>query len=371
MKLTFMRAVASALVVAGMGLDARTAGFDDRAGHASTSWAANVAAPTGAEWTSHRPALPTPTANNAVAAVQTGGHCWIMSALGIGSGLRHSDITTSVYLHRIGDSAWTDVGPPPSAAARVAASAVGVAGKLYLLGGYSVAENGAEASFADLDIYDPLTEAWSAGAPLPVPVDDTVAIAWRDRYIVLVSGWSYTDNVDAVQIYDSTRDTWGTATPFPGVPVFGHAGAIAGDELVVIDGTERGPDGYRLVNQAWSGKLDPARPETIVWADLGRHPGLARYRAAGGSTQAGELWFHGGTDVPYNTNGLAYAGGKPAPPNGSTLVYDGTFSHHPASKGPATMDHRSLARCGGTLYLVGGMTAGPTVTSGVWAITAP
>ena len=110
-------------------------------------------------WIRYRPALPSPTANNAVAAVSAGGKCWLMSALGIGEGLDHAALTTSVYLHRVGDSSWANVGPPPSAVARVAASAVGVAGKLYLLGGYSVAADGAEASFDNVDIYDPVAAA--------------------------------------------------------------------------------------------------------------------------------------------------------------------------------------------------------------------
>ncbi len=338
-------------------------------GCAELAGSVGAAPPALGEWTSYSPALPSPVANNAVAAVQTGGDCWLMSALGIGADLDHTAITTSVYVHRVGDSAWSEVGPPPSAAARVGASAVGIAGKLYLLGGYSVAPNGAETSFANVDIYDPVAGAWSTGAPIPVPIDDTVALTWRDRHIVVISGWSNAGTVAAVQIYDSRRNAWSPATPFPGNPVFGHAGAIVGDELVIIDGVERGPRGYRLVNQAWRGELDPTNPATIVWTDLGGHPGLTRYRAAGGATESGEFWFHGGTDIPYNFNGLAYSGGAPAPPSKSTLVYDGSFADHPAGKPTATMDHRSLASCGATLYLIGGMPAGPSVTSGVWSIT--
>ena len=202
-----------------------------------------------------------------------------------------------------------------------------------------------------------------------MPIDDAVAVAWRDRYIVVVSGWSNRDNVDAVQIYDSTRNAWSMATPFPGTAVFGHSGAIGGDELIVIDGVERGTNGFRLVNQAWRATLDAANPTRIAWTNLGGHPGLARYRGAGGTTDSGELWFHGGTDVPYNTNGLAYAGGAPAPPSGSTLVYADGFADHAVGKSTATMDHRSLAKCGATLYLVGGMTAGPTVSAEVWSIS--
>ena len=370
-----MLLLASALVGGNTGVGASSDGRPARSGAvsgAAQSESVAIGRGTGSapgSWIRYRPGLPSPAANNAVAAVSVGGDCWLMSALGIGPALDHAALTTSVYLHRVGGSSWADIGPPPSAVARVAASAVGVAGKLYLLGGYSVAADGAEASFDNVDVYDPVGAAWSTAARLLVPIDDAVVVAWRDRYIVVISGWSHTDNVDAVQMYDTTRDAWSMATPFPGTAVFGHAGAIDGDEIVVIDGVERGPSGFRLVKQSWRATLDVANPMQIGWTDLGGHPGQARYRAAGGTTDSGELWFHGGTEIPYNTDGLAYAGGAPAPPSGSTLVYAEGFVDHAVSKPMATMDHRSLAKCGATLYLVGGMTAGPAVTADVWSIT--
>ena len=73
--------------------------------------------------------------------------------------------------------------------------------------------------------------------------------------------------------------------------------------------------------------------------------------------------------MPYNINGLAYADRTPAPPSGSTLAYDLGFTDLPVRHPIPTMDHRSLARCGNTLFLLGGMTAGPTVTPDVWSIT--
>ena len=70
---------------------------------------------------------------------------------------------------------------------------------------------------------------------------------------------------------------------------------------------------FPIVNQAWRGDMDPDRPGQITWTDLGEHPGPPRYRAAGGTAPDGTLLFHGGTDTPYNFDGLAYVGGQPSP----------------------------------------------------------
>jgi hypothetical protein len=193
-------------------------------------------------------------------------------------------------------------------------------------------------------------------------------VTWRDRYIIVVSGWSTTDNVSDVQIYDADTNSWSLANPFPGTPVFGQAMAIDGDELIFIDGVRSGVTGFRIVNQAWRGRLNPDNPTQIVWTDIGPHPGPARYRAAAG-VKAGVLWFHGGTAEPYNFDGLRYDNGQPSVPLDSTLTYlagQWSLSDVPA-KPTATMDHRALVPCGDRLFTVGGMVSGPEATNQIWS----
>ena len=311
--------------------------------------------------------LPRPAANNGVASVSIEGGCMLFSTLGIGAGLEPGDITNDVYRWREGDDAWLPL-PPAPGPARVATSAVGLGGDLYVLGGYSVGSDLAETSHDRLDRFDLERGEWQALAPLPIPIDDAVALPWRDRYIVVISGWSNTANVADVQIYDAGSDRWSAATPFPGTPAFGHAGAIDGDTLIVIDGAASSA-GFPLVSQAWRGALAPGDPTSITWTDLGEHPGPARYRAAGGHGPPGQLWFHGGTVDPYNFDGLRYAGGAPSEPLDSTLVYEvdtGEMRLLELPKPSATMDHRALATCDERIYSIGGMVAGPAVTADVW-----
>ena len=50
--------------------------------------------------------------------------------------------------------------------------------------------------------------------------------------------------------------------------------------------------------------------------------GTARYRiAAGGSEKDQKIYFSGGTDNPYNYNGLGY-NGKPAEPSPVTFAFN-------------------------------------------------
>ncbi len=81
-----------------------------------------------------------------------------------------------------------------------------------------------ETTLPDVNVYEPLTDRWFRAEDMPVPVDDSVVGVHRDRYIYLVSGWSKTDAVNDVQVYDAQKNKWSKATPIPGTPVFGHAG---------------------------------------------------------------------------------------------------------------------------------------------------
>ncbi len=180
-----------------------------------------------------------------------------------------------------------------------------------------VGADGGETTDTTVARLDLGTRQWQARAPLPIAIDDAVAVAWRDRWIVVVSGWSNTAPVAAVQLYDSTLDQWSAATPFPGAAVFGHAGALVGDELILVDGVTAGPRGFALTSQAWRGRLDPAAPTAITWDELPAHPAPARYRAAAGAL-AGQIVIHAGTDDPYNFDGHSYDTARPSCRRGPT-----------------------------------------------------
>ena len=200
----------------------------------------------------------------------------------------------------------------------------------------------------------------------------SVSGLWRGQSIYLVGGWSKSDNVSAVQIYDPARNTWLAATSIVGTPVFGHAGAIVGDTIVYCGGARvQAPKvpKYAPADECYRGDIDPDRPTHIAWHRIAAHPGPSRYRAAAGPIEIGTLTgvlFVGGTANPYNYNGTGYDG-QPSAPIGTSWIYDIEADRWVDGPGliEPTMDHRGVVEAGGAWFVVGGFAAGQTVTAAV------
>ncbi|GMV07242.1 MAG: hypothetical protein AMXMBFR53_35170 [Gemmatimonadota bacterium] len=323
-------------------------------------------------WTAGPP-LPQPVTNNAVAAVEVDGAVAVFSFLGMDSTKVWSGVTNAAYRWDVGSpDGWQAIEPVPGPG-RLASTAQVVRGRIYVLGGYTVGADGSERSVPDVNVYDPVSGAWSRGADIPVPVDDAVSGVWRDSLIVLVSGWRNDRAVADVQWYDPVRDRWSSASPIPGTPVFGHAGAVVGDHIIYLDGAKaaEGEPRFALDTAAWLGNVDPEDPALVEWTALPEHPMPGLYRAAGGSV-GGLALFVGGTENPYNYDGVGYDG-VPAEPIRQVLAYApraGTWRNLAAPPLPS-MDHRTLGVAGGVVYVVGGMEEDRVVSSKVWLASVP
>ncbi len=307
-------------------------------------------------------ALPEPVSNNAVAIAEGPDGPTIYSFNGLKAGKTWSDTSNQAFACVIAIKACEAITAVPVSEGRLASAAVTVGGKIYLFGGYTVAENGDEVSTPEVFVFDPADNSYTRTADMPVPVDDMVAAAYQDRYVYLVSGWHDEGNISAVQLYDTQSGTWSEATEFPGEAVFGHAGGIAGNSIIVTDGVAvaglvDGKRKFAAAPFAWRGDIDPANPEQITWRGIDAHPGGPRYRmAAMGDDDSGKVIFAGGGDNPYNYDGVGYDG-EPAKPT------DRIFSYNLASNSwveegklaAPTMDHRSLVKSGDRFYVAGGM----------------
>src|SRR6266849_7919978 len=122
------------------------------------------------------------------------------------------------------------------------------------------------------------------------------------------------------------------------------------------------------------GKIDHHDPAKIQWSKLPSHPGSARYRiAAGGSEKDQKVYFSGGTDNPYNYNGVGY-NGQPAEPSPVTFafnVHTGAWETITENTPDPTMDHRGLLVTNRGLVIVGGMEKAQQVTPKVTVIKDP
>lgn len=309
--------------------------------------------------------LPAPVSNSAITSVKVGGHVLLFSFMGMGANKKWDAVSNSAYALNTTYGKWSEVRAVPGAVGRVGAAAAGVREQAFLLGGFVVDAQGGETATSSVELYDPLNRKWYRVPDIPIPVADSVVGVYRDRYIYLVSGWSMSDAVRAVQIYDVEKEKWLQGTAIPGEPVFGHAGTIVGDTIIYIDGARRNPSGgkpgYISSADCWMGRIDHKDPTRIEWTKLPDHPGTARFHiAAGGSDKDGMVYFSGGSENPYDYKGVGQDG-NPAEPSALTFAFSLRSSKwEPINENTPnpTLDSRHVLVTPEKLVIIGGMDKG-------------
>ncbi len=320
------------------------------------------------------PNLPVAMSNNATAIIHSDNATILFSFKGLGKGKRWQDTSLDSFALTLGnDNSWRRIAPVPGDVGELAATAITLGDKVYVFGGYTVAEDHAEISVARSYEYTQETNEYTLIPEIPVAVDDSVSFTVADRYIYLISGWHNSGNVNLSQVYDTIEKRWFQATPYPGTPVFGHAGAAAGDRFVVCDGVEKivpieGRHKYQAVNSCFKGEVDPIRPHVIKWRRIKPHPGKPLYRMAAGGFKGHRDWivFVGGSDNPYNYDGIGYDT-VPSEPSALVMAFslDDSKWYNVGILEQASMDHRGLLTSGSQFFIVGGMTTGQEVTNNV------
>lgn len=340
-----------------------------------------LAALSGSAWgqklcVSRLPALPEHLTNNAVTSVRNSdGTYALYSFTGIDGETANRRATLEAYRLNWPGGGWTQIADAPGVDGvrpKVGASAVTVAGEVYLLGGYTIRSG--EKTEKELYRYDAANNAYEQLAAVPTEVDDTVVGVYQDRYIYTVSGWHgpINDNVPNVQVYDTVSNVWQQATPLPGphTGLFGHSGTLIGDRLIAFDGVET-DGGFAIDDAVFVGQIDASDLTNISWQEVAAHPGLPTYRGAASQTPTtdGRMLVLGGTDNPYNFNGTGY-NGQPSFPLDQALLFDPvSLAWEPLTmEGQvlATMDHRGLVSLGDDLWAtIGGMVGPGPITDQV------
>jgi len=306
--------------------------------------------------------LPEAVSNNAVAIARVQQHRLLFSFNGLAAGKEIEDIHGRAFSVNIDTGETKSIAPLPNGLGRLASIAVTLKNQIFVIGGYTVAKDHSELSTAQIYRYSVQQNSYQLMTKMPVPVDDTVALVYQNRYIYLVSGWHDTANVSLVQVYDSQENRWFNATPFPGAAVFGHAGGIVDGKIIIADGVKiksvvNGKRQYGASDENWFGEIDKKDPSLIKWIKIKKHPFKPLYRmAATGLRSTGQIVFAGGSDNPYNFNGIGY-NKKPSEASNRLFSYDlksqQWLIHKPLDK--TSMDHRGLLVANQQLYIVGGM----------------
>jgi len=320
------------------------------------------------------PPLPQAVTNNAVVSLKTHDNEFLISFAGLGEGRTHADTLDVTWVFDSKAGEWTKAAPVPGGVGRLAAVAAAVGEAAYVFGGYTVAEDGSEVSMPWVHAFNPMSGSFEQRASMPVPVDDAVAVTFEDRFIYLISGWHDFGNVNLVQRYDAEENSWTQATPTPGPGVFGHAGGIVDNTIVYCDGVAIEPHedrrrDFAAVSNCYRGMINEEDGRRIDWRMIAAHPGLPRYRmAAAGVASMDGVLFIGGSDNPYNYNGIGYDG-EPSAPAANALLFDVSIGAWKllTVDGVATMDHRGLVSFDDALLTIGGMENGQTVSNRVYA----
>jgi len=287
------------------------------------------------------PPMPAAVSGNAVAGLKGG--LEIFSMMGVGPRKTWDDVTNQVYMLDLSHPKWREGRTVPGTVGRVNAAAAGVKGVIILMGG-DVADKDRELTVSDVNVYEPDLRRWSRAQDLPVAVSSAVSGVTHDRFVYLIGGRSPNGPVNNVQVFDAQQNSWSQATPFPGTPVFGLAGGVADETILIVDGAKTGPAGgppYVASDECWLGKIDKKDPLKIEWSKLPPHPGPARFGIAGAGT-GHEFLFSGGTSTPHDYKGVAYDG-KPTEGSAISFAFD-LHGHKWETTSEDTYDPRADSR---------------------------
>lgn len=328
---------------------------------------------TGWTWT-ELDSMPARISNNAVVEGFIGSNPYVYSFAGIDSTKLYDGISLSAYRYNVSANSWEALPPLPDTMGKIACGVSRVGDKLYIMGGYHVLSNSNEVSSDKVHVFNVNTNAYEAdGANIPVPIDDHVQCVYKDSLIYIITGWSNTNNVANVQIYNPALDQWSVGTPTPNdnyYRAFGASGVIIGDTIFYNGGVRSGFN-FAAVSFTRKGVIDPNDPTQITWTQISDNPGATGYRMACSNYEGKAFWIGGG-GVAYNYNGMAYYGGGGVEPLERILQFDAdTYLWDEGLGTPfQVMDLRGIARISDTQWIIcGGMQSNQTVSNRTFLIT--
>lgn len=189
-----------------------------------------------------------------------------VAALGCGIGL----LATGGWLVRpppvTASAGWEPRASLPEARGEMKATALD--GHVYVPGGLY----GFGSSTDRVDVYDPVADAWSTVAPLPVGLNHHATAATADTLYVVGGNESFGDSPGTFGFaYDPETDTWSEIAPLPDGR-WGHEAVVIEDQVYVLGGVPRDDDEidtlrYDPTADEWSrGAPIPTRREHVAAA---------------------------------------------------------------------------------------------------------
>jgi hypothetical protein len=162
--------------------------------------------------------------------------------------------------------------------------------KIYVISGLNPAPLSVWYPSEETYVYDPLTDSWSTMAPIPTPVAGYASAVLEGKIYIIGGGPAFTDynnitSTSLVQIFDPKTNQWTLGKPLPknvfGASASTTSGIYAPKRIYVVGGTPsfnpngRGGGGslnvipnqvYDLQTNSWS--LLPNAPEVVTEPNL-------------------------------------------------------------------------------------------------------
>jgi N-acetylneuraminic acid mutarotase len=234
--------------------------------------------------------------------------------------------------------------------ARADHAAAAFDGRLYVFGGRH-----GRGVVGSTEIYDPFSDTWTPGAPLPTPRWGAKAVAVADRIYVL-GGVTQADSIfPSVEIYEPATDSW---TVFdPQLPKHRMPSLKRGFAALKVGGTTACCDSIMLFGGMGAAGINDT---TLIYATASDSFSMDRTHFM----QETRAWLGGATawNTPAELDGRLYAVGGTADgatPSSRVESYD-PFSDfwrlQPAM--PSARVAPAVAFLAGKLYVLGGSTTG-------------
>lgn len=152
-----------------------------------------------------------------------------------GSDRNRNDTNDHWVLPLDGSATWTPAAGLPLPRNHLGSAVID--GKIYAVGGQSGQDGGAT-YHAEVSVYDPATDTWTAVAALPRALSHNNAstFAMEGRIIVLGGEYAYLKSIDNAYAYDPKTDRWSELTDLP-LPKNAGVGGHTGGALYHVTGS--------------------------------------------------------------------------------------------------------------------------------------
>jgi subtilisin family serine protease len=195
---------------------------------------------------------------------------------------------------------WSPIPSPPIDQVREAAAATGPDGRIYLIGGEGVSAND---PLPTLQIFDPPSQSWTIGPPVPTARYQAEMVCARDGRLYVLGGRTgfAEPPLDLVEIFDPAKARWEAGPPMP-APRAHFAAAVGADGRIYVLG---GKNAYVHNEGTFFATSDVYDPRTRTWStgpplpgplgECAAAPAGGSVFVAGGSngTERAETWLLG------------------------------------------------------------------------------